>query len=236
MVCVMRVRHWVYRAKVDWKSVKGPYIRRVPIADLRALLEYDAMADPETQKRFEGWARGEYRDIRFEVDLAIARKLDRHFSISRYGYPNLKRFFKEADRLEKTGKYTEAALIYKGLTESIGVHMDFIPDKSGQCCMWMEEALKEMAKCILAADLDDEQRRKEIRYAAEWSMRVIDWFGDSYAELLDSICLNEKDLDIWEEVLDDPPKVEDGYSGPSYITVQDGRKVLERRRAAQTPA
>lgn len=225
---------WVNKAKVNWKSVKGPHIPRVPISSIRVLLERDAMADPETRKRFEGWARGEYRDIRFEVNLEIARKLNRYATLSPYGYPSLNRFFKEADKLEKAGKYMESILIYRGISESIGIHMDFIPDHSGYCHTRMKVALDKMAKCILAADLDDDQRRKEIRYAAEWSMRVADLFGEIYAELLNSICLDEKDLDIWEEILDNPPKVEDGYYGPSSISVDNGRKVLMYRRAAGT--
>ena len=86
---------------MDWKNLQGPYTTRVPIARVRALLEYEAMADPETEERFGSWARGECRDTRFEVDLAIARKMGRYFELSRYGEPSLGRFFKEAAKLEK---------------------------------------------------------------------------------------------------------------------------------------
>ena len=226
----MRVRHWVYKAKVDWKNVQGPYTNRVPIACLRVLLEYEAKADPETQERFERWARGECRDTRFEADLAIARKMDRYFSLSRYGEPNLNRFPKEAAKLQKAGSHMEAAKIYKDLAEVIGVHMDFIPDKSGYCQFMMQDALENISKCVRAAELDDEERRAEIKYLAEWSMRVIDWFGDDYAGALRSICQDEEDLKVWEDVLDNPPHVESGYSGPSSINMEEGRKSLAARR------
>lgn len=227
----MRVRGWVYRAKVNWKNLKGPYTSRVPIARMRALLEYEAMADPETQTRFEGWANGEYRDIRFEVDLAIARKMGRYFELPRYSSPNLKRFFKAAEKMVQTGSPQEAIPIYKGITESLGVHMDLIPDKSGDCYIMMEEALEEMAKCILAAYQDDEvKRRREIKYLAEWAMRVIDWYAAAYGLALKTVCQNTKDLDVWEAGLDDPPKVEDGYSGPSSYGSGEIRKILNKQR------
>lgn len=231
----MRVRGWVYRSKVNWKKVKGPYTSRVPIARMRALLEYEAMADPETQTRFEGWANGEYRDIRFEVDLAIARKMGRHFELSRYGSPNLRRFFKEAEKKIKAGSYQEAILIFKGITESLGVHVDLIPDKSGICYTMMQEALEEMGKCIHAAYQDDEvKRRIEIKYLAEWSMRVVDWYTPEYGPALKTVCQNTGDLDVWEAVLDDPPEVEDDYSGPSWCGSRDLRKILDKQRALIT--
>lgn len=226
----MRVRSWVYRSKVDWKSLQGPYTSRVPIACMRVLLEYEAMADPETEERFGRWARGECRDTRFEVDLAIARKMGRHFELSRYGKPSLDRFFKEAAKLEKAGSYMEAAKIYKDIAESLGVHMDFIPDKDGYCSYIMTEALEKIAKCVLAAELDDAGRRAQIKYLAEWSMRAIDWFGDDYAGALRSICQDEEDLKVWEEILDNPPHVEPDYSGPSSVSSEAGRSSLAARR------
>ena len=233
----MRVRGWVYRSKVNWKKVKGPYTSRVPIARVRALLEYEAMADPETRTRFEGWANGEYRDIRFEVDLAIARKMGRYFELSRYGSPNLRRFFKAAEKMTQTGSPQEAIPIYKGITESLGVHMDLIPDKSGDCYIMMQEALEEMAKCILAAYRNDEiKRRREIKYLAEWSMRVIDWYAADYGLALKMVCQNAKDLDIWEAILDDPPKVEEDYSGPSGYGSGELRKILNKQRTRITDA
>ena len=226
----MRVRGWVHRAKVDWKNVKGRYTSRVPIACMRALLEYEAMADPDTQRRFEGWARGEYRDIRFEVDLSIARKMGRYFELPRYSGPNLARFFKEAAKLEKAGSYRDAIEIYKGVSESIGVHMDLIPDKGGDCAYMMIDALENIAKCVLAAGLDDAGRREYIRYMADWSMRVIDWYTDEYGKALASICQNHEDLDLWEGILDDPPQVEPDYSGPSETGMREIRKILAARR------
>lgn len=35
---------------------RGIYTNRVPIACVRALLEFETMADPETQERFVRWA------------------------------------------------------------------------------------------------------------------------------------------------------------------------------------
>ena len=226
----MRVRHWVYKSKVDWKSLKGPYTSRVPIARMRALLEYEAMADPETQRRFEGWARGEYRDVRFEVDLAIARKMGRYFQLPRYGAPALKRFFKEAAKLEAAGSHREAIRIYKDLAEAIGVHMDLIPDRDGDCQLAIQTALESIPKCVRAAGMDDAERQKEIKYLAEWSMRVIDWFATHYGEALLGVCRDDGDLDVWERALDDPPRVEDGYSGPSSYGAGVLRKMLDRRR------
>lgn len=226
----MRVRGWVHESKVDWKSVKGPYTSRVPIACMRVLLEYEAMADPGTRERFERWARGDGRDIRFEVDLAIARKMGRYFDLSRYASPNLKRFFKEARKLEEAGSYMDAARIYKDVTEAIGVHMDFIPDKSGDCSYMMVNALEGVARCVRAAGLGDAERREEIRYMAEWSMRVIDWFAADYGKALANMCQDAEDLDTWEKVLDAPPEVEDGYSGPSSYGAAEIRKKLKGRR------
>lgn len=226
----MRVRGWVYGSKVDWKSVQGPYTSRVPIACVRALLEYEAKADPGTRERFGRWARGECRDIRFEVDLAIARKMGRYFQLSRYASPSLNRFFKEARKLEEAGSHQAAARIYKGVSEAIGVHMDFIPDRGGDCQHMMGEALEGIARCVRAAGLDDAGRREEIRYLAEWSMRVIDWFAADYGEALAGICRDVEDLDVWEGVLDDPPEVEGGYSGPSSYGAAKLRRSLEERR------
>ena len=156
--------------------------------------------------------------------------MGRRFELSRYGEPSLGRFLKEAAKLEKAGSYMEAAKIYKDLAEAIGVHMDFIPDKSGYCQITMVEALERIAKCVLAAELDDEGRRAQIKYLAEWSMRVIDWFGQEYAGALRSICRDEEDLKVWEEILDNPPHVESDYSGPSSISIEAGRKSLAARR------
>ena len=225
----MRVRGWVYESRVDWKSVKGPYTSRVPIACVRALLEYEAKADPGTRERFERWARGDCRDVRFEVDLAIARKMGRDFDLPRYASPNLNRFFKEARKLEEAGSHIAAARTYKDVTEALGVHMDFIPDKSGDCYYMMKESLEGISRCVRAAGLDDSGRRSEIRYLAEWSMRVIDWFAADYGEALAEVCQDAGDLDVWEGVLDDPPEVEDGYSGPSSYGAGELRKKLEAR-------
>lgn len=226
----MHVRGWVYNAKVDWKAVQGPYTKRVPIAYMRALLEYEAMADPETQGRFEGWARGEYRDIRFEVDLAIARKMNRHFEVPGYTEPSLGRFIREAGKLEKAGSYMEAVRIYKGLTEAIGVHMDIIMDKGGYCTYTVPVALDNMVRCVGAAGLSDAQRREEIKYLAEWSMRVIDWFAEDYGDALCEMCQDADDLNVWEAVLDNPPQVEQSYSGPSRLSSETGRRLLGDRR------
>ena len=233
-VYIMRVRTWVYESKVDWKNVKGPYTSRVPIACIRVLIEYEAMADPDTQERFKRWARGDCRDIRFEIDLAIARRMGRDFMLSRYDSPNLKRFFKEADKLEKAGAHMDAVQIYKGITESIGVHMDFIPDRDGDCSYAMEEAIENITRCIQAARLDDDQRRKEIQYMAMWSMRVIDWFAPNYAEALAKICQDAKDIELWEYILDNPPEVEKNYSGASSLSVKNLREKLEERRKSCT--
>ena len=229
-VCMMRVRHWVYEATVDWKSVQGPYTKRVPIACMRALLEYEAMADPGTRERFARWARGECRDTRFEVDLAIARKMGRDFSLSAYASPNLDRFFKEAAKVEKAGSHMAAARICKDVAEVIGVHMDLIPDKSGDCQYWMSKALEGIVRCVNAAQLDPAGRRDEVRYLAEWSMRVIDWFATDYGDAISAICRDAADLDVWETVLDNPPVVESGYSGPSGYGAGNLRKILESRR------
>ena len=213
----MRVRGWVYESKADWKNVEWPYTGRIPIACLRTLLEYEAMADPGTRARFGRWARGDCRDVRFEVDLAIARKMGRDFQLSRQASPNLNRFFMEACKLERAGSYQDAARIYKGVTEAIGVHMDLMPDKGGGCHRMMRDALKSISWCVQAAGLDDAGRREEIRYLAEWSMRVIDRFAADYGEALADICRDVEDLDVWQSVLDDPPDVEDGYSDPQAV-------------------
>ena len=226
----MLVRDWVYKATIDWKSVQGPYTKRVPIARMRALLEYEAMADPGTQERFARWARGECRDIRFEVDLAIARKMGNDFSLSAYASPNLNRFFKEATKMEKAGSHTAAAHIYKGVAESIGVHMDLIPDEGYHCQYWISEALEGIVRCVNAAQLDPAGRRTEVRYQAEWSMRVIDVFATDYGDALSAICQDAADLDILETVLDNPPVVESGYSGPSEYSADNLRKILKSRR------
>lgn len=221
---------WVYKATIDWKSVQGPYTKRVPIACMRALLEYEAMADPGTQERFARWARGECRDIRFEVDLAIARKMGNDFLLSSYASPSLNRFFKEATKMEKAGSYMAAARIYKDVAEAIGVHMDLIPDEGYHCQYWMSEALEGIVRCVNAAQLDPAGRRAEIRYLAEWSMRVIDIFATDYGDALSAICQDAADLDIWETVLDNPPVVESGYSGPSESGASELRKMLKSRR------
>ena len=56
--------------------------------------------------------------------------MGRDFQLSRYGAPNLKRFFKEALKLENDGSHMDAVWIYKGVTESIGVHMDIYPTRA----------------------------------------------------------------------------------------------------------
>ena len=79
---------------------------------------------------------------------------------------------------------------------------------------------------MLAAELDDTGRRAQIKYLAEWSMRVIDWFGDDYTKALSSICQDEEDLKVWEDILDNPPQVEPHYSGPSSVSIEAGLKSL----------
>lgn len=156
--------------------------------------------------------------------------MGRDFWLPRYASPNLNRVFKEAGKLEKSGAYMDAARIYKDVSEAIGAHMDLIPDKGGYCYHMMLDAIEGIVGCVLAAELDDARRREEIRYMAEWSMRVIDWFVVNYGDALSDMCQDVEDLDLWESVLNDPPKVEDDYSGPSSYGTEELRKRLEERR------
>ena len=71
----MVIRGWAKSTQVNWGKVVAPHAYRVPIRNLRELLWEESLADGNTQKRFELWARGAKREVRFEADTRIASEM-----------------------------------------------------------------------------------------------------------------------------------------------------------------
>ena len=197
----MVVKGWVKYATVDWKKVSGPHIMHVPIANLRRLLHYETLADDNTEKRFKDWAQGKYRDVRFEADTRIASEMKGGF-VPDYNNLDLYDISNEAKSMEKDHPRT-AELIYSGLIESIGIHINIIDDSFGTFWPLFEECMEDMGNCIKRQDISDEDRRWRIEYLADWSLVVFSDFMEYYVKLLTELCTDVADLNVWKRVLEE---------------------------------
>lgn len=103
---------------------------RAPIANMRELLSDDDLASSNTQKHFEEWARGSYRNVHFEIDTRIASEMKRGF-VGDYNDLDFEAHSKDAAALMEEGLLDVASWVYRGVTESIGTHFNRIDDSGG---------------------------------------------------------------------------------------------------------
>lgn len=203
----MVVYGWVKRALVDWQSVKSRHAVRVPIRTLRELLRNEDYADGTTKARFEAWAEGKWRDVRFEADTLIASEM-KHGFVPDYNHLNLYGIQSEAKSLEKDSP-GDAETVYMDLTESLGVHYQIIDDSSGEFWPLFEECIEAVGRCIKAQNLSKDDLKWRIEYLAHWSVSVFTDFMEYYEKVLNELCTSAEDLNVWKKALEDELKSED---------------------------
>lgn len=198
----MVVRGWAKTATVDWKRVVAPHAFRVPMRDLRQLLWDEDQVDGNTQKRFEAWARGDVRDVRFEVDTRIASEMKPGCGVPDYNDLDLYCVQNEAESLEADNPGL-AESVYMGLTESLGMHYEMIDDSMGTFWPMFEKCLGAMSGCIRRQKLTAEDKEWRIEYYAGWSAAVFPDFMAYYERLLADLCTSSEDLNLWKRILVD---------------------------------
>ena len=178
-----------------------PHVIRAPIANIRELLMDEDAVDGNTRERFEEWARGEYRDTRFETDTRIASEMTRGF-VEDYNNLNFEAQRREADAFVSGGHPDTAARMYMGMTESIGVHYHCIDDSCGYVWPFFEECMDSLGRCILDQNLPVKERRWYIEYLAGWSLSVFSDFMTYYNGVLERLCSGPGDLETWRRILE----------------------------------
>ncbi|MDE0526899.1 MAG: hypothetical protein OXI27_10015 [Thaumarchaeota archaeon] len=232
----MVARGWTKYATVDWKKVVAAHAMRVPIRNLRELLWEEALADGNTRERFERWARGECRDVRFEADTRIASEMQHGF-VPDYNTLDLYDIKREAETVWRD-RPEMAERVYMGLTESLGVHYNMMDDSYGTFWPLFEECIKDMGDCIKRQNLAAEDRRRRIDYLAYWSLVVFTDFMVYYENLLAELCADAEDFDVWRGVLEDELRDDDIEDRGCYWAVDKAgieealSRVLEMRRGA----
>lgn len=228
----MVIRGWARHATVDWKSVVAPHAMRVRVDNLRHLLWEETLADGNTQKRFEAWARGDCRDVRFEADTLIASEMKDGF-VPDYNGLDLYGISREAESVAKDLP-ERAESIYMGLTESLGVHYNMIDDSGGTFWPLFEECMEAMGDCIGRQKISAEDRRWRIEYLAGWSLVVFSDFMTYYEKVLEELCTGVEDLNVWRKVLEAELRSDDiedrgCYWAASKAQIEDAlARVLER--------
>ena len=234
----MVTRGWAKYAAVDWKRVVAPHAMRVNMDNLRRMLWDETLADGNTQKRFEAWARGDGRDVRFEADTRIASEMKGGF-VPDYNDLDLYDIQREAESVAKDHP-ERAEATYMGLTESLGIHYGMIDDSSGKFWPLFEECMEAMGDCIRRQKISAEDRRQRIEYLAGWSLGVFSDFMEHYEKVLAELCTDAEDLNVWRKVLEDELRSDDiadrgCYWAASKAQIKDTlARVLERMEGAAT--
>ena len=234
----MVIRGWARHATVDWTSVVAPHAMRAPINNLRHLLWDETLADGNTQKRFEKWARGDRRDVRFEVDTLIASEMKSGF-VPDYNGLDLYDVQREAESAVKDWP-ERAEAIYMGLTESLGVHYPVIDDSGGEFWPLFEKCMESMSDCIRRQKISTEDRQWRIEYLAGWSLVVFSDFMGYYEKALTALCTGVEDLGVWKEVLEAELRSDDTGDRSCYWAADKAQigealaRVLERMRDLPT--
>ena len=174
---------------------------RAPVANIRLLLRDEDDLDGNTQERFEAWARGDCRDVRFEIDTRIASEM-KHGFVPDYHHLEFDAHSHEVDTLMMEGHLDMAVWMYKDMTEAIGIHCEMIDDSMGNIWPLFEECMENLGKCIMGQNLSAEERRKHIRYLSSWSMVVFGDFMEYYDKVLKQLCVDMEDLEIWKGFLE----------------------------------
>lgn len=196
----MVARGWTKYATVDWKRVVARHAVRAPIKNLRELLWEETLADGNTQKLFEAWARGDARHVRFEADTRIASEMKSGF-VPDFSDLDLYDIQEEAEQASKD-RPEMAERIYMDLTESLGVHINRIDDSSGTFWPLFEECMEGMSDCIKRQKISTTERRWRIEYLASWSLVVFSDFMEYYEKVLTELCMDVEDLKIWKGELE----------------------------------
>lgn len=218
----MVVRGWVRHATIDWNSVRGCHMIRAPIASMRELLSDDDLVDGNTRKRFEGWARGDYRDVHFEIDTRIASEMKGGY-VGDYNDLDFEAHRKDAEALMEEGLLDVASWAYRGMTESIGTHFNCMDDSGGYVWPFFEECMDNLGRCIAGQNLQAEKKRQTIEYLAGWSLVTFEDFMGYYDRVLEKVCTSADDLRLWGDILksgldlDDRPTPYDWDTAKMYI-------------------
>lgn len=221
----MVVRGWAKSATVDWNRVVALHGIRAPIKNLRELLWEETLADGNTEERFARWAKGDGRDIRFEADTRIAAEMKQGF-VPNYNYLSFDCITAEAELWEEKFPKT-AGFIYMGLSESLGIHINMIDD---DCDFWplFVECVKGIGRCVQRQGLGDRDRRRYIEYLAGWSTVAFDGFMEYYETELARLCIDARDLAVWQEQLDYALTLDDIENRDCYWAID--KKGIEAAR------
>ena len=174
---------------------------QAPIASMRDLLSDDDLVNSNTQKRFEEWARGDYRNVHFEIDTRIASEMKRGF-VGDYNDLDFEAHRKDAAALMEEGLLDVASWVYRGVTESIGTHFNCMDDSGGYVWPFFEECMANLGKCIVGQNLQAEKKRQVIEYLAGWSLVTFEDFMAYYDRVLEQVCTSTDDLRLWGNILE----------------------------------
>ena len=155
--------------------------------------------------------------MRFETDTRIAAEMKGGF-VGDYNDLDFEEQRHEAEALAESGQPAAAAWMYRGMTESIGVHMDRIDDSGGYVWPLFEECVDALGGCILAQNPSAGERRRHIEYLAGWSLVVFSDFMTHYSRVLERLCAGPEDLEIWRRILE-PELERDVDDTPCYWAV-----------------
>lgn len=199
----MRIPEWIARASVDWDNIRAPHGQRAPISNLRELLRYEDRVDYGTRSRFEKWASGKVRDIRFEADTRIAAlMIDGFIDDPRCLDLDFDGLRNEAKAASSAKMYTHAAMIYMGLIESLGVHIDRIDDSYAHFWTLFKECTEKVGECVTQSNFSDEEKRSIIWKLAMWSLVSFSDFMEYYEKVLTKLCINVEYLKVWRDTLE----------------------------------
>ena len=187
---------------------------QAPIANMRELLWDEDAVDDSTQERFEEWARGGCRDIRFEIDTRIASEMKGGF-VGDYNDLDFEAHRNDAAALVKEGHLDAASWMYRGMTESIGIHFNRVDDSGGYAWPFFEERMADLGRCIVGQNLLAEKKRQTIEYLAAWSLITFEDFMVYYDRVLEQVCTGADDLRLWGNILESGLE-RDGKSTPYH--------------------
>lgn len=199
-----------------------------PIANIRELLSDDDIVNYDTQKNFEDWARGDCRNIHFEIDTRIASEMERGV-VGDYNDLDFEAHRNDAATLMKDGYLDMASWMYRGITESIGTHFNRIDDSGGYVWPFFEECMTDLGKCIVGQNLLAEKKHQTIEYLASWSLVTFEDFMQYYDMVLEQVCTSVDELQLWANILESELERDDEESTPYHWN--SAKKYIQARHS-----
>jgi hypothetical protein len=175
-------------------------LEETPPDALRVFLAQQFTADPDLKRWFHSFLNTsdlEVYELRSEIE-------------SKYGYqsaPNFTTYEERAASYIETGRYRDAATIYRAMFEAMRDHLyEFDPHRGGfEHDQTFQHAIASYATCIRDANLPHEDKREYIEYCfGQWlDEHEEGGFPQYFKEGLWEICTTEADYRYWQSLLRD---------------------------------